>query len=103
MDQADDFRKKFALTGLNINNAIHLSGYQKTVIKFMDFVRKNAFRGSEGEELMQRFCIYVNHEKVWHLAEMVVPEFQESWSEQYDLPQHSQSTVNPQLTVFLSF
>ena len=83
MDHAAKFRERFSLKKFNnLNDPLDAGRYQHTVFEFMEHVRLNAFRGSKGEELMRDFCTYVNHEKVWHLAEMVVPEFRVTLTEQ---------------------
>ncbi|KAI4148226.1 MAG: hypothetical protein L6R39_002853 [Caloplaca ligustica] len=47
----------------------------------MALVRDDAFDSLGGGQLVKDFCGLVNHKDVWHLAEMVVPEFRMSKAE----------------------
>lgn len=102
MEHVAAFRKRFALKEFNnLNNPLHAAIYQDTVIEFMQFVRDNEFKGTTGQALMRDFLAYVNNEKVWHLAEMVVPEFRETLEEQYEpsMPSHSLCVMSHKMSI----
>ena len=54
---------------------------QRMIEEFMTLVEQNALIGSQGAQIMKQFCTFVQTEDVWHLADMVVPQFRQSRSE----------------------
>lgn len=59
----------------DFNNAQDLCRIQIAISDFMTLVREGAFIVGRDEGLAESFCRFVDREEVWHLAEMVVPEF----------------------------
>ena len=66
----------------DLNDPLDAARFQKTVFEFMKRVKDGRFRGPDREELMDMFCKFVDDRKVWHLAQMVVPEFRSAREEQ---------------------
>lgn len=59
----------------DLSKPLEAARFQHTVLKFMEAVRSNTFRGAEGVQLMDDFCTFVSSKHVWRLAQNVVPEF----------------------------
>lgn len=82
MEQAEAFRGKFDLQFYNnLQASLDAAQCQRTILDFMALVRDDAFDSLGGGQLVKDFCGLVNHKDVWHLAEMVVPEFRMSKAE----------------------
>ena len=56
-------------------NPLKVARFQRTSLDFIKAVRDNVFQGAERVKLMNDFCTFVSSKHVWHLAQMVVPEF----------------------------
>ena len=78
-----DFAKKLVKSNYDLNNPLDTAQFQQTVYKFMEPVRADSLGNPNGEELMDKFCKLVDDKQVWHLAQMVVPEFRSGREEQY--------------------
>ncbi|KAL8730677.1 MAG: hypothetical protein Q9166_003869 [cf. Caloplaca sp. 2 TL-2023] len=81
MEHANVFHGQLQLQGYNFDDPIEAARCQTNVYEFMQHVYKNSFKGPEGKTLVDKFCNLVRHKEVCHLAEMVVPEFRMSISE----------------------
>ena len=72
----------------DVHNPLDAARFQHTVMEFMDLVRNTVIGelsdGSKNEvrQLVDEFCRFVNDKEVWHLAQMVIPEFRSSLVEQ---------------------
>ncbi|KAL8664749.1 MAG: hypothetical protein Q9202_002751 [Teloschistes flavicans] len=76
MDQVMAFEGKFNLAYYNnLKLPVDSERCQKTVEDFMALVERNAVESQEGLNLMKEFCELVNHQDVWPLATLVVPQF----------------------------
>lgn len=59
----------------NLSDPLEGPRLQRVPLEFMEDVRNNVFQGPHGLELMDKFCTFISSKDVWHLAQMVVPEF----------------------------
>ncbi|KAL8803068.1 MAG: hypothetical protein Q9223_006099 [Gallowayella weberi] len=78
LDQIQAFQGKFKLEEYSGFEDVLDSGRCLTEIKsFMKLVQDcpNLLIFTDGKQLVDEFCELVNHEDVWHLAEIVVPFF----------------------------
>lgn len=66
-----------------LRDPIDAATCQHEIESFMDVVESNGLQGPQGARIMKRFCTFVEHPKVWHLAKMVVPQFRLSKEEKY--------------------
>ena len=83
MNRMESYRHKFKLISHNdLQEPLDAARFQNVVFKFMEDVRSNVWSTEEGEVLMNDFCDYVKYEEVWHLAQMIVPEFRLALEEQ---------------------
>lgn len=57
------------------NSATDLCRVQMTIFDFVTLVKAGALIMGRDEELAEDFCRFVDHKEIWHLAEMMVPEF----------------------------
>ncbi|KAI4144892.1 MAG: hypothetical protein L6R39_004005 [Caloplaca ligustica] len=64
-----------------LRDPIDAATCQHEIESFMDVVESNGLQGPQGARIMKRFCTFVEHPKVWHLAKMVVPQFRLSKEE----------------------
>lgn len=78
-----DYRK-LDKTGYDINNPLDAARFQYNVMEFMDLVRHTVINklSDTNRQLVEKFCKFVDDKEVWHLAQMVVPEFRLSLMEQ---------------------
>ena len=76
------FSERLVKANYDFNNPLEAARFQKTVFEFMKLVKDDSLGDPNGEELMDKFCKLVNDREVWHLAQMVVPEFRSSREEQ---------------------
>ena len=73
----------------DINNPLDAARFQHNVMEFMDLVRNTDVVGELSDrnnninrQLVDGFCGFVDDKEVWHLAQMVIPEFRSSLMEQ---------------------
>lgn len=72
----------------DVHNPLDAARFQQNVMEFMDLVREttvgdfNDKSNNENRRLVDEFCRFVNDKEVWHLAQMVIPEFRSSLVEQ---------------------
>ena len=59
----------------DFNNTQDLCLIQSTISDFIMLVREGDLIVNRDEGLADDFCSFVDREEIWHLAEMVVPEF----------------------------
>ncbi|KAL8799107.1 MAG: hypothetical protein Q9182_006140 [Xanthomendoza sp. 2 TL-2023] len=86
LDHIQAFQGKFKLEEYSGFEDVLDSGRCLTEIKnFMKLVQDcpNLLIFTDGKQLVDEFCELVNHEDVWHLAEIVVPYFRLSKLENY--------------------
>ena len=79
--------QKLDKTRYDINNPLDAARFQQNVIEFMDLVRSANISelsksNNESRKLVDKFCKFVDDKDVWHLAQMVIPEFRSSLEEQ---------------------
>ena len=79
---SQDFSERLMKSGYNLDDPLEAARFQKTVLEFMKNVRDDSLGGPSGKELMDKFCKLVDDREVWHLAQMVVPEFRSAREEQ---------------------
>ena len=80
---SQDFAKKLVKSNYDLNNPLDTARFQQVVSEFMKLVRADSLGDPNGEELIDKFCKLVDDKQVWHLAQMVVPEFRSGREEQY--------------------
>ena len=72
----------------DINNPLDAARFQHNVMEFMNLVRNTVIdelsdrSNNENRQLVDEFCGFIDDKEVWHLAQMVVPEFRLSLVEQ---------------------
>ncbi|KAI4116458.1 MAG: hypothetical protein LQ345_003134, partial [Seirophora villosa] len=66
-------RSRLDKTNYNDRDPIHISRFQSTVEDFTTRARTNQLLWDR--ELLHDFCAFVEDRRVWHHAQMVVPEF----------------------------
>lgn len=89
MDRAKDLHEMFALDEYNsFANPLDAARCQKTIRDFMDLVetKGHIFSTSEGEGILTDFLKMLDNDKVWPLAEMMVPQFRLSLEEKNVAP-----------------
>lgn len=80
---SQDFSERLIKSRYDPNDPLKVAQFQETVFEFMKLVRDDNLGDPNGAKLMDKFCELVNDKKVWHLAQMVVPEFRSTREEQY--------------------
>ena len=67
----------------DVHNPLDAACFQRTVMEFMDLIRNTVVGGNNNNRhLVDEFCRFVDDKEVWHLAQMVIPEFRSSLVEQ---------------------
>ena len=59
----------------DLSNPLKAARFQRTSLDFIKAVRDNAFQGAKRVKLMNNFCTFVSSKHVWHLTQMIMPEF----------------------------
>lgn len=78
---ADFQRSKLSKAEYNDRDPQHICKFQSTVEEFTTLVRTNTMPWDKS--LLDDFCAFVDDRKVWHHAQMVVPEFRNPRKQQY--------------------
>lgn len=58
---------------------------QESIRQFMTLIEDNTIQLRRDMQLLKDFCNLVDHDDVWHLAAMVIPQFRLSKAEKYSL------------------
>lgn len=81
MDHAETIHERLSVSAYDLQDLFESTRCQKAIEDFMLQVSKNAFWNTKGKQLMTEFCEMVDNDVVWHLAEMAVPQFEQSLQE----------------------
>lgn len=68
-------RQKLDKARYDINNPLDAARFQHNVMEFMSLIRNSDRSNDINQQLVDEFCEFVDDKEVWHLAQMVVPEF----------------------------
>ena len=57
------------------NEPLHLARFQRIVEEFVPLLRANDLTYPDNQRLLDDFCTFIDDPEVWHLAQMLTPEF----------------------------
>ena len=77
-------KPRLDLTKYVFKNPLEAAKFQRTVEDFMGLLESSPSDRLIDQKLLDEFCSFVDGEQVWHLAQMVVPEFRPEREELYD-------------------